>query len=105
LVEVWVTWRGEEDEFPFDVYYVEISTVDLGLGMKIDINVKIRQSLEWEFPVVAVELIWVGVRRTCTDPQEDREYGLIIRVRYDPVVRHRGFQGERCDYARCMHVE
>ena len=37
-----MTRRGEEDEFPFDVCYVEISTIDLSLGMKLDIKVKKR---------------------------------------------------------------
>ena len=44
--------RGEEDEFPFDVCYVEISTINMIARMKLDIKVKKRYSLEWEFPTV-----------------------------------------------------
>ena len=45
-----MTRRGEVDEFPFDVCYVEISTMGPSLGMKLDIKVKKWHILEPEFP-------------------------------------------------------
>ena len=47
-----MTRRGEEDEFPFDVCYVEISTIDMSVGMKLDIKMKKRHSLDCEFSTV-----------------------------------------------------
>jgi len=40
-----MTRRGEVDKFPFDVCYVEISTIDPGIGLNLEIKVKKRYSL------------------------------------------------------------